>query len=346
MNPRIPIAVVGLNFGRHIVRQLVENPADGLFQIAAVCDQNRDRADAVAQKMGVRACYDLDEVLADDDIPAVGLFVGPVGRADMIRRCVDAGKDVLTTKPFETNPQAALEVLQYAETRGRIVHLNSPSPLLPPDLAQIRAWREEFDLGRPVGARADVWVPYHESEDGSWYDDPQKCPVAPIFRLGVYLINDLARIFGSASRVQVLHSRLITRRPTPDNAQLGILFENGALANIFASFCINDGDHYRDGLTLNFQNGTIYRSVGPQRSSRAAELSLVMNADNGRTIAAQSIAASASGAYQWDAFARAVRGESLENVVSPHEVVAGLQIIDAMARADAGSGVAEVEPLP
>jgi len=343
MNPRIPIAIVGLNFGRHIVKQLTDGPAAELFQIVAVCDQNRDKADAIAQKIGARAFYDLDELLADSAFSAIGLFTAPSGRAALIRRCLEAGKDVITTKPLENDPQAAYEVLREAEKMGRVVHLNSPSPLLPPDLAQIAAWREEFGLGKPIACRADVWVSYREQTDGSWYDEPELCPVAPIFRLGIYLINDLVRLFGPAQRVQVLHSRLLSGRPTPDNAQLGILFQNGALANIFASFCVNDGDYYRNSLTLNFQDGTIYRNAGPQRAGRASELSVVMNGDEGRTIAAQAIAAGGSGDYQWETFARAVRGERLENTVTAQEIVAGLQIIEAMARADASDGLAEVK---
>jgi len=342
MQERIPIGIVGLNFGRHVVDQLSSGRASELFHVAALCDRERAKADALAAKIGAKAYYDLDALLADASIPAVGIFTGPLGRAELIQRCMAAGKEVMTTKPFETDPAAALGVLREAQKLGRVVHLNSPAPLLPPDLTQIQAWREEFCLGQPVACRADVWCSYREQSDGSWYDNAQSCPVAPIFRLGIYLINDLVRLFGPARRVQVLHSSLFTARPTPDNAQLGILFENGALANIFASFCVDDGDQYRNGLTLNFESGTIYRSVGPARPGRNSELALVMKGERGREIVAQAEVLSGSGAYQWEAFARAVRGETLESAVTPEEVANGLQIIAAMAQADAGDGVAEV----
>jgi predicted dehydrogenase len=39
-----------------------------------------------------------------------------------------------------------------------------------------------------------------------------------------------------------------------------------------------------------------------------------------------------SGTYNWEAFARAVRGERLEDEVDPEEVVASLRVIAAMAR--------------
>lgn len=346
MSNPINIGIVGLNFGRHVVNQLLQGPASELFKVAVVCDQDKTRADAIAALTGARACYDLDELLADETIPAIGLYTGPTGRAALLRRCLRAGKDVMTTKPFENDPAAALAVLREAEQLGRVLHLNSPAPLLPGDLSQIETWRRDFKLGRPIACRADVWCSYHEQEDGSWYDDPALCPVAPVFRLGIYLINDLVRLVGPAKRVQVLHSRIMGGRPTPDNAQLGILFEDGTIANIFASFCVNDGDHYRNSLTLNFQNGTIYRNVGAQRGTlpegQHSELALVMNGEEGRTIVAQAAVGGGSGNYQWDAFARAIRGEKLQNTVTAEQLVQGLLIIQAMSQADAGEGVATV----
>lgn len=151
----------------------------------------------------------------------------------------------MTTKPFELNANVASRVLKEAEKMGRVVHLNSPSPL-PEDIFVIKKWIKKYNLGQVIGCRADVWANYREKADGSWYDSPKKYPVAPIFRLGIYLINDLIRLIGKPESLQVLHSRLFTKRPTPDNAQLGILFENGAIVNVFSSFCIDDGQQYRN----------------------------------------------------------------------------------------------------
>src|SRR5262249_4882665 len=152
--------------------------------------------------LGVRTYESLDEILADPVIPAVGLYTGPSRRADLLRKIIRAGKHVMTTKPFELDPHAALEVMQEARSRGCIVHLNSPAPVMPLDVSQIKQWQTEFRLGEPVACRADVWAGYREKADGSWCDDPELCPVAPIFRLGIYLINDLLEIFGPADEVQ------------------------------------------------------------------------------------------------------------------------------------------------
>ena len=334
----IPLAVVGCKFGRHIVKSLTQR--DHGVRVVGVCDLNAELAQRVADEYGVRTYPDLAAVLADDQVLAVGLFTGPVGRAELIESIVDAGRHVLTTKPFALHPAEAERALAAADRAGRVLHLNSPGPLPSEDLALIARWRAEHDLGAPVGARAETWATYRESADGTWYDDPERCPVAPVLRLGVYLVNDLVRIFGPADAVQVLATRLRTGRPTPDNAQLGIQFRNGALAAVFASFCVDDGQVYPDALVLNFENGTIRRVTRRNPTAPLAapstELTLTMAGQAPERVTVSE----ASGAYQWDAFVRAVHGGP---PATPAEVlVDGVAVLDAMARADHSGGIERV----
>jgi predicted dehydrogenase len=263
-------------------------------------------------------------------------MTGPFGRAELIRRAVQAGKHVMTTKPIEVDPDAALKVLNFAQSRGCVVHLNSPTPLPSPDIQQIQRWRDDLALGRPVAARADIWASYREAADGSWYDDPVKCPVAPIFRLGIYLINDLIRLIGKPVAVSVMSSRLLTGRPTSDNAQLSLQFENGAVANIFASFCVNDAQWWRSSLTLNFENGTVYRNVGPCESPEPRwnpELAVVVNR-NGSPETRRTIACGSNEDYQWQSFYRAITGDSLPGAITSEQTVMALRVIRAMALAE------------
>ncbi|OPZ28654.1 MAG: Inositol 2-dehydrogenase/D-chiro-inositol 3-dehydrogenase [Lentisphaerae bacterium ADurb.BinA184] len=244
---RLRIAVVGLNFGRHIVKEIVEGPAREEFELAAVCDLDRAKAEGVAAACGCRAYGSLDELLADASIPTIGLFTGPVGRAGLIERILDAGRDVMTTKPFELDAAAAWRVLAKAERLGR-----------------------------------------------------------------------------------------------------GLRFRNGAVGSVFASFCIEDGDIYRNSMALNFERGTVYRNTGALRRETARgrmELALVMGRnDGGSRIVAERVVSEGSGAYQWGAFARAVRGERLGGQVTRDEIVAGLRIVEAMREAELGGGTAVVRP--
>jgi predicted dehydrogenase len=331
---RLKIAVVGLHFGRWIIEELLQTPANQYFEIAGVCDLDSERARKMASLSAAPVLVSLDDVLATD-IPVIGLFTGPAGRAELIRKIIRAGKDVITTKPFELDPEKAREVLKEARELGRVVHLNSPAPRLPENLNKIKCWQETYALGRPIACRAEITANYREEADGGWQDDPLRCPTAPIFRLGIYLINDLIYLLGQPERIQVISSRIFTGRPTPDNAQLAIGFKNGVIANIFASFCIQDNQYYSNSLTLNFQNGTIYHNVGPRAFTGSGKLRLVAGNNKNAPIVKIEDYTESSGMYQWGTLYDDVLGKKPVGDDIIEQIVTGLKVIRTMARAEA-----------
>lgn len=339
---RVRIAVVGLNFGKAIVRQLSEGPAREWFDLVALADLDLAKAQTMAEPLGAKAYPSLDELLARQDLDCVALITAPVGRAKLIDRILDAGKHVLTTKPFERDANEARRVLARARRLGLTMHVNSPSPILAPDLAQIAAWREQYHLGRPVGARAEVTANYSEQPDGGWLDDDDACPCAPLYRLGIYQINDLLQIFGPVQTVQVTQSRLRTRRPTTDNAMASLLFANGAIGSVYATFCAGDGQHYRNRLALNFEHGTVYRELLPvvrAAHAHSPTLTLVTLVD-GNPVEQTVEVPFHSGAYCWRELADTVAGKPLPNATDDAIIVQGVEVINALARA-ARSGQTE-----
>jgi predicted dehydrogenase len=332
----LPIAIVGLNFGRHIIDQLLQEPANRYFRLTAVCDLDAEKADEFGTKHGVKAYHNLEDLLADETIPVIGLYTGPAGRAGLLRQILDAGKDIMTTKPFELDPDAARRILEEARDRGKIIHLNSPSPETTGYMKQITAWREKYDLGRPVHCRGEVVVSYREQEDGRWLDDPERCPVAPIFRLGIYIINDLTRLFGGVREVQVQSSRLFTGRPTPDNAQLSMLFADGAIGSIFATFCVDNGQYYANSLILHFERGTIYRNMRDfpyGQASGTSHLRLVTTDGQKNVVTDEWVQTEGAGGYQWDVLHEAILSRDVTSMPI-EDTVHGIQVIEAMARAE------------
>ena len=103
------IGIVGLNFGRHILEQLKLDAVRRDFELAAVCDLDAAKAADYAGRYSVKAYSSLHDLLADPSIPAIGLFTGPVGRAQIIRKIMQAGKDIITTKPFSVSNKALIE---------------------------------------------------------------------------------------------------------------------------------------------------------------------------------------------------------------------------------------------
>lgn len=332
----LKIGFVGLGFGGYIADTLVTGPDGKFFSLAAVCDTDATKVAEYSSRHRVKAYGSLDQLLADDDIPVIGLFSGPAGRAELLQRIIRAGKDVMTTKPFELDPVAARSVLEEARALGRVIFVNSPPPECPGYIMQIQRWQQEHALGRPVGCRGEMLVSYQEKADGRWLDDPALCPAAPLFRIGIYTLNDLVRVFGRVEAVQVLGSRLRTGRPTSDNAQLNLLFESGALGNIFASFCVDNGQHYANSLTLHYERGTICRNVLPVdygQAEGASRLRLVAAPRPGVLIHEKWESSEISGSYPWRTLYEAITQR--RSVTMPvEEIVSAVEVVAAMARAE------------
>jgi predicted dehydrogenase len=311
-------------------------------RVSGVCDLNMDKARALAAELEVPVYAGLEAVLADPTVEAVGVFTGPAGRGRLLERILDAGRHVMTTKPFELDPAEAARALAAAARNGRALHLNSPAPMPSADLAQIRRWMADGRLGRPVSLHARTWADYREQADGSWLDDPMLCPGGPLFRLGVYFLNDFASLPGKPVEVQVQQSRLRTGRPTADNAQISIVYEGGALANIFASFCVGDGHPYRDEVTLACEHGTIRRwmvrtgAIDMSRDHAVVELQRAGEPPEQRVTGPGDYA----GWYGWDAFHAAVRGLDGAVMHDAAATLAGVRLLAALKRA-ALSGRAE-----
>ncbi len=334
---RLPIGIVGLDFGQAVIeQQLIRGPGEPFYQVAAICDSDAEKVHAMSDRYGARAYHDVNVLLTDPEIEAIGLFTGPLGRAALIHKIILARKDVITDNPLDLDPHKTTRVLEEAKTAGRVVHLNSPTPQVPADLQQIAVWHRRFDLGRPVNARAENWSVPDKHIEGAWYDNPRRCPIIPILRLGVCAINDLVRIFGQGDGVQVIQSRQFTKHPTPDHACATIRFRGGAIASISTCFCEGVPDAHRQTLIVNYENGSVIRKNTPGNEGKV-EMVLRRPRPGGEPLVkhASFNKSECSGYYQWETFYQATRGEGSADEKVGEQIVSGIKILGALAKSQA-----------
>jgi predicted dehydrogenase len=343
------IALVGLRFGRVILQQLLTKPATRYFELAGICDLDKKRVEEMRDEFHVPVIPDFDAILNDDEIEAVALITPPWGRADLIHKIIRCNKHVMTTKPFELNPVKAKAILAEAEKTNTVIYLNSPEPDVAKDLVQLGRWQKQFDLGRAVGARADVWAKKVERPGETWYKDPSRCPVAPIFRIGIYLINHLVLMFGEAESVQVMQSKMGEGATMPDNAQMGIRFKSGALCNVYVSFIVKDGIDHRQAFTINFEQGTVFSNVGPRLPEdpvHAIRLRLALPpVKPGKPSRAMEKVLNPHDSYPWESFYDAIEGKHKPQADYFKKILAGINIIEAMSRAEKSGGIEKVMPV-
>lgn len=328
MTSRLRVVVIGLGFGRWLIEnELLTGRGAQECELVGVCDLDADRAHEAEVAYGVPVYPDVDAVLADPNVDAVVLMVGPDGRGALVEKAVAARKAVMTTKPFETSVSAARRALDAARDAGVPVLLNSPAATPTGDLHVIDDWVKRLDLGRPVSYHAQTWCSYREAADGSWYDDPQKVPAAPLTRLGIYLFADIGRLFGNVRDVQLAQSRLFTGRPTADNATVLLAHDDGTIGTVHASFCIDDGQPYRLSLEVSFERGTIRRDVGIVAGER---VSLDVTAKVEGSVVVERREVDRESGYQWDVLHRLARGEQVADLVDPEAIVRVVALLERL----------------
>ncbi len=332
---KLKIGVVGLRFGLTVIENLLASADADFIELHGVYDLDQTKVEKVSKTYCVKAYQNFDEMLQDPAVQAVALYTPPTGRSNLIRRIMESGKHVITTKPFEADWKQAQEVLQLSQRLGRTVHINSPDIVDNGLVCAVKEAVKQYNLGRPVGARCDVWVNYREKPDGSWYDSPEQCPVAPIFRLGIYIINDLISLFGKTKAVSVSSSRLVTERPTVDNSLLALTFDNGVVASIFGSFCVDDGQRYKGPMVLNYERGTFYYDVFPNGELEQKNLILVhKDADGNVKTERIPLTGAPKGAYLWSLFYEDIRSGRTVTDSYILRVTEGIRVLQGMKEAD------------
>lgn len=113
---RLKMAVVGVGFwGRNHVRVLSELPN---VEIVAVCDIDKQRADEVSQKYGLRSYSNSVEMYRREEIDAVTICVWSSRLAKETLMALRHGKHVLVEKPMATSVREAQRILRIAESEN------------------------------------------------------------------------------------------------------------------------------------------------------------------------------------------------------------------------------------
>lgn len=93
--------------------------ADPLAELVAVCDWNHEKADKAAERFGVRAFYDLKDMLnAFPDLDVVDVTTSGYENGSWhyvpVMQAIDAGKNVLCEKPLSNDVVEAREMVRFA----------------------------------------------------------------------------------------------------------------------------------------------------------------------------------------------------------------------------------------
>jgi len=138
------VAVVGCGYwGKNLVRVFSE-----LGALKCVCDvDGACRAGLTISGSPPTFTQCLDEILADDGLPAVAVATPAATHFDIVRACLAGGKDVFVEKPLALNAEQGQALVELAEKESRVLMVGHIL-LYHPAVTKLRQLIQEGALGR------------------------------------------------------------------------------------------------------------------------------------------------------------------------------------------------------
>lgn len=112
------IAVVGMGYwGKNLVRNF-----NSLGVLKVICDADDSRRDVITENYpNIKYVQDYQDVLNDDSIDAVALATPAVSHFEMVKKALEAGKDVFVEKPLALEFKQGEELVKLAAQKQRIL---------------------------------------------------------------------------------------------------------------------------------------------------------------------------------------------------------------------------------
>jgi predicted dehydrogenase len=214
MGEKIPIAVLGVGeHGKKHARALTQVAG---AELAGVYDLRPERAREIASELGVRAFASLEEALGA--ARGVAVVIPTSDHAAVARQAFARGVDVLLEKPITRTLQEATELIELAESGGRILQVGH---------------LERFNPG-VAAARAATTQPMFFEIHRMGVFSARNLDVDVVFDLMIHDL-DLVLWMVNSPWQDVRAVGLAVLSDKVDIANARVEFQNGAVANLTAS---------------------------------------------------------------------------------------------------------------
>lgn len=242
----------------------VHAQALSLFENArlyAVCDINKERTDAFAEKYGARAYYSYDECIADENIDIIHICTPHYLHFEMICRALESGKRVVCEKPAVMK-KSELEALfaNYDVSKVFPIVQNRKNTCV----EELKRIIKEENVGRLIGVKGILtWfrdADYYNS--GEWRGTKDYEGGGVLINQAVHTLDLMVYFGGGMKRVNasMRNNSLKGVIEVEDTLDAYIEFENGARGIFYATNAYAKNSPMQ--LELEFENGSFKYTDG------------------------------------------------------------------------------------
>ena len=202
-------------------------------ELVGVCDWDRGRADAAAERLGVPAYYSVAELLDKAKPAAVSVATGgeEYGSEHHLptMEALRAGVHVLGEKPISNEIPPAVEMVALARERGLCYGINL-NHRFTPAARLAKRWLDEGRLGTLLFVNMSMWI-MNPRESSPWFQ---------IKALHPHTVDIMRHYCGE---VESVHCNALKApgRTIWSTAQFNMRFTSGALGHLTGSYDIERG---------------------------------------------------------------------------------------------------------
>ncbi len=205
-------------------------------RMAAVCDIDPVRAQEAAEKYGAQAFTDLTEMIKNGGIDAVDICTPSGLHAQMGIEAMQAGKHVLTEKPFDIDIEKVDKLIALADKTGLKLACIFQYRFSP-EVQKAHQLIQDGKLGKIISCSTYAkWYrsqEYYETADwrGTWALDG-----GVLSNQAIHNIDQLTWMAGPVAEVEYAHLDTVERKVEVETfATVVVRFESGALGVIEAT---------------------------------------------------------------------------------------------------------------
>ena len=228
---RVGVAGAGVFGGNHAKKLMAD---DGAVLIG-IFDRSQERAEALAQSLGVLAFDQLDALL--DQIDALIVATPAVAHGGVARAAIDAGKHCLVEKPLAATWEDAKILCDHAQAKGVI----------------LQAGHQERYVFQAMGLLGVKEQPSHLEAIRVGLPSVRGADVSATLDLMVHDI-DLARLLFRCEPVTISATRLSGPADNPDAVEAHVVFANGGTARFLASRAAEERDRR---MSIAYESGVV-----------------------------------------------------------------------------------------
>jgi predicted dehydrogenase len=219
-------------------------------KLTGCCDKLPDRAKKLADKFGVRAFKDYDEMLTSDEVDIVTIATPSGFHAEPTIAAAGAGKHVICEKPVEITLDridAMIEAHEKAGTRlGGIFPYRFNDMMTP--------LREAINSGRlGVITYAGIYVPWWRTDEyykDSWHGTWKLDGGGALMNQSIHMVDMLCDVMPPIESLQAFTEKLgHPQIETEDTATAVLRYTNGALGVIYGTTASFPGQFRRFEIT-------------------------------------------------------------------------------------------------